>query len=135
MQRSKSGHSRYKRQALGSAFGTKLWWRGGARLQWKLPNGDAMNATPEKSNAEQVHRPESILLVDDNPSNLLVMEAALETLGANLVRAESGEAALMAVLKQEFALILLDVNMSPLDGLECARMIRNRNRSKRIPII
>jgi serine phosphatase RsbU (regulator of sigma subunit)/FixJ family two-component response regulator/anti-sigma regulatory factor (Ser/Thr protein kinase) len=77
----------------------------------------------------------SILLVDDQPENLLALEAVLEPLGQRLVRAASGEQALREVLHQDFALILLDVRMPGIDGLQTARYISGRERSRRTPII
>ena len=76
-----------------------------------------------------------ILLVDDRPENLLALEAILGTLDQVLVRAASGEEALRALLKEDFALILLDVQMPGLDGFETAAQIKGRNRTKNIPII
>src|SRR5882672_6205450 len=78
---------------------------------------------------------ENILLVDDLPSNLLVYRTILEDLNQNLVIASSGEEALKLVLKQEFAVILLDVNMPTMDGFETASLIRKRKKSSRTPII
>jgi signal transduction histidine kinase len=78
---------------------------------------------------------QSILVVDDEPANLTAAEAVLERLGANVVCAESGAAALRLLLEQEFALILLDVKMPGMDGFEVARAIRSRSRSRRTPII
>ncbi|MDO9545454.1 MAG: response regulator [Pelolinea sp.] len=77
----------------------------------------------------------NILLVDDNESNLLTLEAVLEPLGENLVCARSGREALRAVLEHEFAVILLDVQMPEIDGFETASMIRARERSMDTPII
>lgn len=77
----------------------------------------------------------SILIVDDRPEKLLALEAVLEDLGTRIVRAESGREALRAVLNEEFAVILLDVNMPGLDGFETAQMIRQRQSSRHIPII
>jgi CheY-like chemotaxis protein len=77
----------------------------------------------------------SILLVDDNPANLLALEAVLEPLGCNLVKADSGEEALKCVLSQDFAVILLDVQMPGLDGFETATLIKAREKSRYIPII
>ena len=77
----------------------------------------------------------NILLVDDNPANLLALEAILEDLGENLVKAQSGEEALKHVLVQEFAMILLDVQMPGMDGFETAALIRNREKTQGIPII
>jgi signal transduction histidine kinase len=76
-----------------------------------------------------------ILVVDDNPANLISIEAALGELDANVVRAQSGSEALRVLLERDFALILLDVKMPSMNGLETARMIRARKRSSHTPII
>ena len=76
-----------------------------------------------------------ILLVDDRPENLLALEAILSALDQELVRANSGEEALRALLKDEFALILLDARMPGMDGFETAARIKGRNRTKNVPII
>ena len=76
-----------------------------------------------------------ILMVDDEPRNLLALEGLLEPLGQNLLRAQSGEEALRMVLKHNLAVILLDVRMPGLDGFETARMIHSRERSRHTPII
>jgi PAS domain S-box-containing protein len=77
----------------------------------------------------------NILLVDDRPDKLMALEAILGSLGQNLVRAYSGREALRALLHQDFAVILLDVNMPGMDGFETAEMIRSRPRSQQTPII
>jgi signal transduction histidine kinase len=77
----------------------------------------------------------SILLVDDRPENLLTLEAVLDDLGQNLVRAGSGKEALRYLLEKEFAVILLDVQMPEMDGFQTAELIRSRPRSRHIPII
>src|SRR3954453_12392625 len=77
----------------------------------------------------------SILIVDDRPDKLLAIEAVLEDLGQNIVRAYSGREALRQVLAQEFAVILLDVNMPDMDGFETASLIRQRKNSEHTPII
>lgn len=76
-----------------------------------------------------------ILLVDDNPNNLLALEALLSDIGARFVKARSGVDALKCLLEQDFALIILDIQMPDMDGFETAAMIRGRERSRRIPII
>ena len=77
----------------------------------------------------------NILLVDDEPANLLALEATLEGLHQNLVRANSGTEALKQVLDHDFAVILLDIQMPGLSGIETAAAIRERERSRHIPII
>jgi CheY-like chemotaxis protein/anti-sigma regulatory factor (Ser/Thr protein kinase) len=79
--------------------------------------------------------PPAILLVDDHRENLLALEAVLEPLGEPVVSVESGEEALRALLRREFAVILLDVRMASMDGLETARLIRSRPGTRHIPII
>ncbi len=76
-----------------------------------------------------------ILIVDDLPEKLLVYRTVLEELDAELVVARSGTEALKSILNEEFALILLDVNMPDMDGLETASLIRRYRRTERTPII
>jgi two-component system, sensor histidine kinase len=76
-----------------------------------------------------------ILVVDDNPRNLLAIDAALGDFAGSVVKAKSGEDALRALLRQDYAVILLDVQMPGLDGFETARLIRSRDRCKHTPII
>src|ERR1700737_1253096 len=80
-------------------------------------------------------RPARILIVDDRRENLLSLEEILEPLGVPVVHASSGDAALAALLDGDFALILLDVMMPDLDGLETARLIKPRESWAHIPII
>nr|WP_228531101.1 MULTISPECIES: ATP-binding protein [Myxococcaceae] len=77
----------------------------------------------------------ALLLVDDIDANLVALEAVLEPLGARLVKVSSGEDALRALLQEDFACILLDVQMPGLDGLETATLIKARERSRHIPIL
>ncbi|MDZ4163546.1 MAG: ATP-binding protein [Smithellaceae bacterium] len=77
----------------------------------------------------------SILLVDDNPKNLDVLVAILDDPAYCLVRVNSRQAALRALMKQEFALILLDVQMPEMDGFETARVIKQRELFRTTPII
>jgi signal transduction histidine kinase len=77
----------------------------------------------------------NLLLVDDRAENLLALEAILEPLGQCLIRANSGPEALKHVLGEEFAAILLDVQMPDMNGFEVAEIIKSRERSRTIPII
>jgi two-component system, sensor histidine kinase len=77
----------------------------------------------------------SILLVDDRPENLLALEAILEPLGQELIRADSGPEALKRVLEVDLSVILLDVQMPGMNGFEVAEIIKSRERSRTIPII
>jgi two-component system, sensor histidine kinase and response regulator len=77
----------------------------------------------------------NILLVDDQPANLLALEAMLQGLEQNLVKAESGREALKWLLTHDFAVILLDVKMPDMDGFETAALIRERDKSRDTPII
>jgi CheY-like chemotaxis protein len=74
-------------------------------------------------------------MVDDHPQNLIALEAVLDDMGHSLVKASSGREALKRLLEQEFALILLDVQMPDLDGYETAELVREREQSRHTPII
>jgi signal transduction histidine kinase len=76
-----------------------------------------------------------ILVVDDNQTNLIAIEAALAPLGRPLVLAHSGVEALARLLEQDFALIILDVAMPGMDGFETAKLVRTRERNRATPII
>jgi PAS domain S-box-containing protein len=76
-----------------------------------------------------------ILIVDDREANLLVLESILSASNYTLVRATSGEQALMRVLERDFAVILIDVVMPGMDGFELATIIKQRARSRHTPII
>ena len=91
-----------------------------------------MNTAPY---ADDRREPARILLVDDRPDNLLALEAILGSLGQTLVRASSGEEALKALLADDYAVILLDVQMPGMDGFETAAHIKRRERTRDIPII
>jgi signal transduction histidine kinase len=77
----------------------------------------------------------NILMVDDEPNNLLALEGILEPLGQRLVRAQSGTEALRYLLEMDFAVILLDVRMPGMSGIDAATLIRSRPRSRSTPII
>ena len=85
--------------------------------------------------AKEADEKVSILIVDDRPDKLLAYEVMLTELNENLVCARSGKEALRCLLQQDFAVILLDVNMPVMDGFETAALIRQRGRSETTPII
>lgn len=94
-----------------------------------------MTAMPPEETGTVTLEPAKLLLVDDRPENLLALEAILEELGQVLVRANSGDEALKAVLKEDFAVILLDVQMPGMNGFEVAEIIKSREKSRHVPII
>jgi signal transduction histidine kinase len=93
----------------------------------------SLTKTPEPGSVDP--RPSDILVVDDTPENLTAIEVALDDLDYRLVKVQSGKEALRRLLKQDFALILLDVQMPGMTGFETARLIRARDRSRHVPII
>ncbi|EMF56069.1 MULTISPECIES: response regulator [Streptomyces] len=76
-----------------------------------------------------------ILLVDDMEDNLIALEAVLASLDEPLVRARSGEEAMKALLRQRFAVVLLDIRMPGMDGFETAAHIKRLDQTKDVPII
>lgn len=76
-----------------------------------------------------------ILIVDDRPENLLVLESLIDNPEVELVKANSGDAALAAMFDHDFALVLLDVHMPGMDGYEVAELMRSNKKTKSIPII
>jgi serine phosphatase RsbU (regulator of sigma subunit)/CheY-like chemotaxis protein/anti-sigma regulatory factor (Ser/Thr protein kinase) len=101
------------------------------------PSGASFADIPRRSPIPPsvTDRPVGILLVDDHRENLAALHAVLEPLGERLISAESGDQALRALLREDIAVILLDVRMAGLDGLQTARIIRSRPRTRHIPII
>src|SRR5205823_4918308 len=77
----------------------------------------------------------TVLIVDDRQENLIALSALLEPLGHQVVTANSGEQALRTLLRSEPSVILLDVQMPGMDGFETATQIKERERTKDIPII
>jgi signal transduction histidine kinase len=100
-----------------------------------LQGGEEGITTAGRDESGEEGLPPDILVVDDDPANLAAIEVALGDLGRRLVKARSGAEALRFLLTQDFALILLDVNMPGMDGFETARIIRGRERSRHVPII
>src|SRR3954471_21038805 len=91
--------------------------------------GDAADST---DSADHVV---NILIVDDEPKNLTVLESVLDDPGYRLVRAGSGEEALLALMADEFAVLVLDVRMPGMNGFEVAQLVKERRKTSRIPII
>lgn len=95
--------------------------------------------THQKNSIEKLNSPPNkkvnILMVDDHPENLLALKAVLTSPNYQLVSANSGKEALKCMLKQDFAVILLDVQMPGLNGFETAKLIKARNKTRHIPII
>ncbi|MDB5900783.1 MAG: putative histidine kinase, atypical hybrid, partial [Ramlibacter sp.] len=79
--------------------------------------------------------PVNILIVDDEPRNLTVLESVLDDPEYRLVRANSGDEALLALMAEDFAVLVLDVRMPGMTGFELAQMIKERKKTARIPII
>lgn len=77
----------------------------------------------------------NILIVDDRPDNLFVLESLLENMNCNIIKATSGNEALSLMLDYDFALVLLDVQMPEMDGFETAELMRSNGRTRYIPII
>ena len=112
-----------------------------------IPIGTHVTRTPDKPKPANVARSSgrrraavavaraNILLVDDHPPNLMALEAILEPLGERLVRASSGAEAVEIASREDIALILLDLQMPQLDGLETAALLKKAERSHAVPII
>jgi signal transduction histidine kinase/DNA-binding response OmpR family regulator len=91
--------------------------------------------TTNAGSAQEVSDKANILVVDDLPEKHIVFGTILEELGQNIVNARSGQEALKYILEMEFAVILLDVNMPDIDGLETASLIRQYKKSAQTPIV
>src|SRR4051794_36790868 len=102
-----------------------------ARLMMESPS--EFPPGPAHASSERILA--KILVVDDDPRNLMAAQEMLRSPGLEIVTADSGEAALRHVLQEDFAVILLDVQMPRLDGYEVASLIRSRPRSSRVPIL
>jgi len=82
-----------------------------------------------------MNNPARVLVVDDAPANLVAFQSVLEPIGAELHTAQSGDTALRQILSHDYAVIILDVCMPDIDGIETARLIRSRSRSRHVPIL
>ena len=91
---------------------------------------ESVTQTPEAADATS---PPTVLIVDDDPRNLFALESVLEGGNYAIAKAQSGSEALLALMSQEFAAIVLDVQMPELSGIELARLIKQRTRTQHIP--
>src|SRR5688500_12014768 len=82
-----------------------------------------------------MNSPINILIVDDEPKNLTVLETILNDPGYRLIRAESADQALLALVVEKFALLILDIRMPGMTGFELAGMVKERKKTARVPII
>lgn len=96
---------------------------------------NALGITDEDECAPECHHPINILIVDDEPKNLTVLETVLSNRAYRLVRAESADQALLALLADQFAVLILDIRMPGVSGIELARIIKERRKTAQIPII
>lgn len=88
-----------------------------------------------KAETEPIETKANILIVDDREDKRLAMETIIADLGQNIIKATSGRDALRCLMEQDFAVILLDVNMPGMDGFETAHLIRQRRSLEHVPII
>src|SRR5437867_12977186 len=109
-------------------------WTGSARNKIKTEEPQEADFQPRIARMKIMSNKVTILLVDDRRENL-ALEAILKTLDENLVRATSGREALKYLLKNDVAVILLDVEMPGMDGFKTATLIREREKTRHTPII
>ncbi len=98
-------------------------------------DNDETEANAERAPVSQEGASINILVVDDEPKNLSVLEAILGEPGYRLVQAGSAQQALLALLEDEFALLILDIRMPDVTGFELAKMIKSRKKTANVPII
>ncbi|MDB5869515.1 MAG: putative histidine kinase, atypical hybrid [Polaromonas sp.] len=123
--------------ATGTTGSTSLSrdWSAASRQNPGAPDHYAGNASAKVGTDPSVDLPVNILIVDDEPKNLSVLESVLDDPGYRLVRAGSGSEALLALMADEFAVLILDVQMPDMTGFELAQMVKERKKTSRIPII
>ena len=91
--------------------------------------------TPARQDTSKRIRPVKLLIVDDRPENLISLESILEGEGREILKAESGNEALRIALKEDIAVMLLDVQMPEMDGFEVARLLKENSKTREISII
>jgi len=102
--------------------------------QARQPPGKPDRASADRSPASRADAV-NILIVDDEPKNLTVLESLLDDPGYRVVRAESADQALLALVAEDFALLILDIRMPGMTGFELAQMIKERKKTAQVPII
>lgn len=103
---------------------------GAGRAQLRSVSADAGSGSSPTDDARV-----NILIVDDEPRNLTVLETVLDDPGYRVLRAESGEQALRALMEDEFAVLVLDIRMPGMSGFDLAQMVKERRKTARVPII
>ncbi|HUP80316.1 MAG TPA: response regulator, partial [Pirellula sp.] len=108
-----------------------------SRIAWDTAKAINTHSDPEGIDMVVAldDRPINILIVDDEPKNLTVLETILENPAYRLVRAGSADEALLALVVEEFALLILDIRMPGMSGFELATMIKDRKKTAEVPII
>src|SRR4051812_17509745 len=105
----------------------------GARILESTGGADAPRPSgPSAQGVIGTDAPINILLVDDEPKNLTVLETVLADPGYRLVRAQSADQALLALVGEEFALLVLDIHMPDMNGFELAKMIKQRKKTSNL---
>jgi DNA-binding NarL/FixJ family response regulator len=90
---------------------------------------------PEGNGATELAQKANILIVDDQPNNLIALEAVVADLSQNVVKAQSGREALRCLLNDDFAVILMDVKMPGMDGVEALRKLRELSNPARVLVV
>ncbi len=98
-------------------------------------SGASRHEIASSSKGDAAEAPINILIVDDEPRNLAVLETVLTDLPYHLIRAGSADEALLALIDDEFALLILDISMPGMSGFELAQMIKTRKKTAHVPII
>ena len=101
----------------------------------RTPTGSSRPESMDLARVSPAPDKVNILVVDDEPKNLMVLETVLDDPGYRLIRAQSGQEALLALMADEFAVLVLDVRMPDMTGFELARLVKERKKTARIPII